>query len=193
MKVLEGALAALPSVERLLQRRETEALIDAHGRIAVTQAVRAVLAAMRAARDTSASEALILERVAERLETDARPSLRPLFNLTGTVLHTNLGRAPLPDEAIEAMAAAARSAVTLEYDLASGKRGERDEHVEKALCRLTGAEAATVVNNNTAAVLLVLNTLAARKEVPTSRGELIEIGGSFRLPEIVARSGCRLR
>ena len=187
------SLAALPSVDRLLQRRESEALIARHGRPAVTEAIRLTLGDMRAARVPEANESVILERVAERLESEARPSLRPVLNLTGTVLHTNLGRAQLPEEAIEAMAAAARNAVNLEYDLESGKRGERDRHVEKLLCRLTGAEAAAVVNNNAAAVLLVLSTLAARKEVPTSRGELIEIGGAFRLPDIMARSGCRLR
>jgi L-seryl-tRNA(Ser) seleniumtransferase len=186
-------LAALPSVDRLLQREETEALMAAHGRPAVTDAIRMELAALRAARTPGIDHDAILARVAERLEREARPSLRPVFNLTGTVLHTNLGRAQLPEEAIEAMAEAARSPVNLEYDLAAGKRGERDEHVEALLCRLTGAEAATVVNNNAAALLLALNTLAARKEVPTSRGELIEIGGSFRLPDIMARSGCRLR
>jgi L-seryl-tRNA(Ser) seleniumtransferase len=163
-----------------------------HGRAAVTDAIRGVLADLRA-RKTLDPEDSILSRVSERLSLEAAPSLRPVFNLTGTVLHTNLGRAQLPEEAIEAMAAAAREAVNLEYDLDAGKRGERDDHVEGLLCRLTGAEAATVVNNNAAALLLVLNTLAARKEVPVSRGELIEIGGSFRLPDIMARSGCRLR
>ncbi len=187
------SLASLPSVDRLLQRQEIEALIAAHGRPAVTDAIRAVLAEMRAGANPVLDIDGILNRVAQRLRAEESPSLRPVFNLTGTVLHTNLGRAQLPDEAIEAMAAAARHPVNLEYDLAAGRRGERDEHVERLLCRLTGAEAATVVNNNAAAVLLVLNTLAARKEVPTSRGELIEIGGAFRLPDIMARSGCRLR
>jgi len=159
----------------------------------VTLAVREVLGELRAAREAGLSETALLERIATRLDQEARPTLRPVFNLTGTVLHTNLGRALLPEAAIEAMVAVARAASNLEYDLADGRRGERDHHVEKLLCALTGAEAASVVNNNAAAVLLVLNTLAQRKEVPTSRGELIEIGGSFRLPDIMARSGCRLR
>jgi L-seryl-tRNA(Ser) seleniumtransferase len=187
------SLASLPSVDRLLQRRESGPLIAAHGRPAVTDAIRTVLSEIRSAPPPLPDTEAILDQVAQRLEAEARASLRPVFNLTGTVLHTNLGRAQLPDEAIEAMAGAARNPVNLEYDLAAGKRGERDAHVEGLLCRLTGAEAATVVNNNAAAVLLVLNTLAARKEVPTSRGELIEIGGAFRLPDIMARSGCRLR
>ena len=167
-------------------------MIAGHGRPAVTDAIRAVLAELRASHKVVAQER-ILEEVAANLEREARPSLRPVFNLTGTVLHTNLGRAQLPEEAIEAMAQAARSAVNLEYDLDEGKRGERDEHVAGLICRLTGAEAATVVNNNAAALLLVLNTLSLKKEVPVSRGELIEIGGSFRLPDIMARAGCRLR
>ncbi|HEX2197811.1 MAG TPA: L-seryl-tRNA(Sec) selenium transferase [Burkholderiales bacterium] len=189
---MHADLQALPSVDRLLRCEQSQVLIARHGRPALTDAIRAVLAGLREARRT-VPESEILERISARLEREARPSLRRVFNLTGTVLHTNLGRAQLPEEAIEAMAAAAREPVNLEYDLEDGRRGERDAHVEALLCRLTGAEAATVVNNNAAAVLLVLNTLASRKEVPVSRGELIEIGGSFRLPDIMARSGCRLR
>jgi L-seryl-tRNA(Ser) seleniumtransferase len=186
-------LAALPSVDRLLRRHEAKALIDAHGRPAVTNCVRAELAALRAAHQGEASESAILERVAARLEREATPTLRPVFNLTGTVLHTNLGRAVLPQEAIDAVVAVAGGASSLEYDLEGARRGEGDSNIAALFCRFPGAQAATVVNNNAAAVLLVLNTLAQRKEVPTSRGELIEIGGSFRLPDIMARSGCRLR
>ena len=190
--------AALPSVERLLRSLEADALIAGFGRPAVTAAIRGVIGDLRESLGADAaapapSESAIVARVAHRLEAEARPSLRPVFNLTGTVLHTNLGRAVLPAEAIDAVAAAARGASNLEYDLAAGERGDRDDHVEAELCRLTGAQAATVVNNNAAAVLLVLNSLALGKEVPTSRGELIEIGGAFRMPDIMARSGCRLR
>jgi L-seryl-tRNA(Ser) seleniumtransferase len=191
--------AAIPSVDRLLRSADAMILIDGYGRQAVTEAVRDDLAALRrrmaaeadgAATDTS--ESAVLARVAAALEAMVAPSLKPVFNLTGTVLHTNLGRAPLPDEAIEAVAAVARGASNLEYNVESGRRGDRDDHLDEWVSKLTGAEAATVVNNNAAAVLLVLNALANRKEVPVSRGELIEIGGAFRIPDIMARAGCKL-
>jgi len=192
------SLASVPSVERLLRHLDSSKLIADHGRAAVVASIRQVLEAVRfTLRADGASEppsdSWIIERVSQQLVRAAQLPLRPVYNLTGTVLHTNLGRAVLPDEAIAAMALAAREPTNLEYDLSSGRRGDRDSHLEDQLCSLTGAEAATVVNNNAAAVLLVLNTLALRKEAPVSRGELIEIGGSFRMPEIMARSGCRLR
>jgi len=173
-----------------------EALIARHGRSIVTGAIRRVLAMVRTeipARETALDDESLIDRIVLQILTQTAPSLRQVFNLTGTILHTNLGRAPLPQEAVEAVITAAREPSNLEFDLETGKRGDRDHHVESALCRLTGAPAATVVNNNAAAVLLVLNTLALRKEVPTSRGELIEIGGSFRMPDIMKRAGCTLR
>ena len=195
-----GSLARLPAVDRVLRRPEVEQCAREHGRELVREAVRAAIGALRdevrrgvrGAPPGGDAESRVAEAAIRRARAAATPSLRPVLNLTGTVLHTNLGRAELPEAAIEAMAEAARSAVNLEFDLATGRRGERDTHVEDWIGRLTGAEAATVVNNNAAAVLLVLNTLAREREVPVSRGELIEIGGSFRLPEIMSRAGCRL-
>ncbi len=168
-------------------------LLERFGRHATTATLRATLAARRAARDFPAPAAAILDAAADSLARQFTASQRPVFNLTGTVLHTNLGRAPLPPEAAEAAAEALRSATTLEFDLATGRRGERDDHIAPLLCQITGAEAATVVNNNAAAVLLVLNTFALGKQVPVSRGELIEIGGAFRIPDIIARAGAVLR
>jgi L-seryl-tRNA(Ser) seleniumtransferase len=183
----------LPSVDALLRAPETEVLLTRFGRTAVTAVLRDVLAAKRAARGFGGTAAAVVNEAADRLIARFATSQRLVFNMTGTVLHTNLGRSPLPPDAAEAAAAALRNATTLEFDLATGRRGERDDHVSSLLCQLTGAEAATVVNNNAAAVVLALNSLALGKEVLVSRGELIEIGGAFRVPDIISRSGAVLR
>ena len=174
-------------------------LADAHGRTLVLQALRATLARLRqptsaaAPTERGALQAHISAQVAAQVQAWLRPSLRPVFNLTGTVLHTNLGRAPLPAVALQAMQTVAAGACNLEFDLDGANRGDRDSHVEALLQRLTGAQAATVVNNNAAALVLLLAALAARKEVIVSRGELVEIGGAFRLPDILQAAGCKLR
>ena len=182
--------AALPAVDRVL--RAAGGLIERHGRALVTEAVRDALAARRAQGDGADVDA-ILAAADAALARLTRKSQRRVFNLTGTVLHTNLGRSPLPEEAIAAAAEAMREPTTLEYDLDGGRRGERDDHVGGWLKRLTGAEAALAVNNNAGALVLALNALAAGKETIVSRGELIEIGGAFRLPDIMARAGTTLR
>jgi L-seryl-tRNA(Ser) seleniumtransferase len=189
-------LRDLPSVDAVLKSAAAAGLLERFGRVASTEAIRVALQDARSAlqageRAAPTAEAIALECFT-RLANEDRPGLRPLFNLTGTVLHTNLGRALLAEAAIEAAVAAMRDAVALEFDLASGQRGERDDHVRGLLCDLAGAEDATVVNNNAAAVLLCLNTLANGREAIVSRGELIEIGGAFRMPDIMARAGARL-
>ena len=189
-------LRNLPSVDGVV--REAPQLVEQWGHERVAAAVRATLEQVRrsmgafAASDRNELREQVVSRVTSRLEQEAKTSLTTVFNLTGTVLHTNLGRASLPVEALDAVQAVARAPTNLEYDLQTGKRGDRDVHVERLICELGGVEAATVVNNNAAAVLLVLNTLAKHAEVPVSRGELVEIGGSFRIPEIMQSSGCAL-
>lgn len=189
------ALRALPSVDRLLSSGPGADLVDTHGRQAATEALRAALDAARAAVRGGApapDAGAICAAAAERLSADAASALRPVLNLTGTILHTNLGRALLAEAAIAAATDAMRHPAALEYDLATGSRGERDDHIAPLICELTGAEAATVVNNNAAAVLITLNTLAEGREAIVSRGELVEIGGAFRIPDIMARAGVRL-
>ena len=188
-----------PSVDKVLQ--EAGPLIERHGRSRILRAVQSLLSELRTAaltHDESKNAvapgiADILKQVEVRLAQQDSPKLKKMFNLTGTVLHTNLGRALLPDVAVQAVVNAMTSASNLEFDLETGKRGDRDDLVEELLCELTGAEAATIVNNNAAAVLLLLNTMAMGKEVIVSRGELVEIGGAFRIPDIMQRAGATLR
>jgi L-seryl-tRNA(Ser) seleniumtransferase len=193
----QSPMRALPSVDAVLARAVAEGLLESYSRAAVVDAVRELLAekrhALRAQPTASVTLDQIVADLAARLRAVDQPRLRRVINATGVVLHTNLGRAPLADQAVQWVADAARHPVNLEYDLERGERGERDELVEGDLCALTGAEAATVVNNNAAAVLLALDALAGGREVIVSRGELIEIGGSFRIPEIMAKSGAVLR
>jgi L-seryl-tRNA(Ser) seleniumtransferase len=188
-----AAASPLPSLDALLRAPGAAVLLATYGRPATVDALRAELESRRAARAFGAEPAALLDAAADALARRFAPSQRPALNLTGTVLHTNLGRAVLPPEAAEAAASALREATTLEIDLATGRRGERDDHIRGLLRDITGAEDATVVNNNAAAILLALNTLAAGREAPVSRGELIEIGGSFRIPEIMASAGAILR
>lgn len=186
----------LPSVDEVLRHEIALAAAARFGRTATAARVREHLDAARAAfaqAPAAPVEAAAVALAATRTLEDAdRPSQRPVFNLTGTVLHTNLGRAVLPEAAIEAVVAAMRSATTLEYDLATGGRGERDDHVRGLVRELTGAEDVVLVNNNAAAVMLVLAALSKGKDTLVSRGELIEIGGSFRMPAIMASAGARL-
>ncbi len=192
-----NAPSHLPSVDKLLQHPRTAALLDSYGKAQCTQAIRAALGEARsrwlakAGSNAEGADAL-LDAAEQKLQQLFAPRLKAVYNLTGTVLHTNLGRALLPQEAIDAVVQAMATPSNLEYDLADGGRGDRDDLVEDLVCRLTGAEAATIVNNNAAAVLLVLSTLARDKEVVVSRGELVEIGGAFRIPDVMTRAGARL-
>jgi L-seryl-tRNA(Ser) seleniumtransferase len=197
----DNPLRRLPAVARVLEEAALAEVRQSYGTAAVTTAVRHVLAELRqrlqAGHSLSQAEltpAHLAQQALLQLQRQRLPSLRPVINATGIVLHTNLGRAPLSEAAAQAAYEAARSYVNLELDLSSGKRSHRQVHVRHALCRLSGAEAATVVNNCAAATILVLRTVAGGgKEVLISRGQLIEIGGSFRIPDIMAVSGATLR
>jgi L-seryl-tRNA(Ser) seleniumtransferase len=204
--VPQSGLRQLPSVDRLLGGEAATGWLAAYPRALVVEEIRAAIEEARraigggerengqppAAGDKAAVEAGIAAEVGRRLERHSRPSLGPVINATGVILHTNLGRAPLSASALEAIAATAGGYSNLEYDLAAGGRGRRDVHAAALLERLLGAPA-LVVNNNAAAIFLVLNELAAGGEVVVSRGELIEIGDGFRIPDILAKSGARLR
>ncbi len=190
-------LRELPSIDRLLNHARCAALLKRYNRDYVTHQCRSALDRVRAnirqGKAGRLDDDTILDHVEAQIEFDSRPGHIRVVNATGTILHTNLGRALLAQAAIDAMLAVAGNPINLEYDLGAGKRGKREETLEHLLVELTGAEAATMVNNNAAAVLLGLNSLAQGKEVIVSRGELIEIGGAFRIPEIMAKSGAILR
>jgi L-seryl-tRNA(Ser) seleniumtransferase len=193
VKVETVMLRHLPSVDAVLRTAKAADAAARYGRPAVVAAVRQTLSAARVDGVVPEGSDGVASAALKRLELAERPNLRPVFNLTGTVLHTNLGRALLSDAAVAAAQAAMRHAVALEFDLGASRRGDRDDLVRDLICELTGAPDATLVNNNAAAVLLVLNTLAKGREAVVSRGELIEIGGAFRMPEIMSRAGARLR
>ena len=189
----------IPSIEQLRQRPAIRVLEAQFGADATLDALRATAAGVR--RAIAGGERLDADAVVARVESDAavrlgetfRPSLAPVVNATGVIIHTNLGRAPLASAAIARVADIARGYSSLEYDVARGGRGRRDVHAETLLCRLTGAESAVVVNNNAAATMIALAALASGREVIVSRGELVEIGGGFRVPDVMAQSGAVLR
>ncbi|GAB4286928.1 MAG: L-seryl-tRNA(Sec) selenium transferase [Coriobacteriia bacterium] len=189
-------LRALPKVDRLLEREDVAALAAVHPRSLVVESVRAAIDATRAdvlaGRLSAVSEDDVVVRAADTLERSARRSLHRVINASGIVVHTNLGRSPLASSAIDAVVDVAAGYSTLEYDVESGERGSRHVHVESLLTRLTGAEAAMAVNNNASAVLLGLAGLARGKEAIVSRGQLVEIGGSFRIPDIMRESGATM-
>lgn len=185
----------LPSVDKMLEQPATAAALAHFGRDAVLSAIRQLLEESRAAiaaGEDAPDLAELSERLQSRLAAAAQPSIRPLLNATGVIIHTNLGRAPLSQAALQAMHSVGQGYSNLEYDLAEGRRGSRYSHAEALLCELTGAEAALVVNNNAAALMLLLRGVAAGREVVISRGELVEIGGGFRIPDILRQSGARL-
>jgi L-seryl-tRNA(Ser) seleniumtransferase len=192
---IQEELCKLPSIDRLLQEETVAELVEKWGHELTVEASReAQDAARRAIRDGAPCPppAALAREAGERLATRLRPTLRPAINATGVIVHTNLGRAPLSAEARAAMDAVALGYSNLEYNLEAGRRGSRYVHAEEILCRLTGAETALVVNNNAAALLLILMTFARGREVIISRGQLVEIGGGFRIPDVMRQSGATL-
>ncbi len=197
------ALRKIPSVEEVLSRQEMVNLLKSHPRAVVVEAVRRGLGQLReeilrereafATNEKSFTFEALLPRFMTEIDLLVQPKLRRTINATGIVIHTNLGRAPLHPLALKQIVEVAKAYSNLEYDLVRGERGDRYAHVEEMLCRLSGAESALVVNNNAGAVLLCLNTLAEGKEVIISRGELVEIGGAFRIPDVMKRSGAILK
>jgi L-seryl-tRNA(Ser) seleniumtransferase len=195
-------LRALPAVDELLRHPQSQAHLKIHSKELVVQSIRRVLERKRQgllwsadeqeASSVEMSQEHLLSAIREELAAARRPSLRPVINATGVVLHTNLGRAPLSAETLGNIIDIARGYSNLEFDLSTGERGSRYSHVEEILCRISGAESALVVNNNAGAVLLALNSLAEGKEVIVSRGQLVEIGGSFRIPDVMRKSGAFL-
>jgi len=191
----------IPAIDQLRQRGAVRALEAQFGADATVTALREAASTVRSAiaggdltlTDDDSVAGRIESTAASRLRAAFRPSLEPVINATGVIIHTNLGRAPLAAAAIDRVVEVARGYASLEYDLGRGARGQRDVHAEALLCRLTGAEAAVVVNNNAAATMIVLAALAAGREVLVSRGELVEIGGGFRVPDVMAQSGATLR
>jgi L-seryl-tRNA(Ser) seleniumtransferase len=192
---LQEELRKLPSVDRLLQEEPVAALVARWGHGLTVESARETLEKarqdVRGGKACPSTEALVMD-VGERLAAQLQPTLRPAINATGVIVHTNLGRAPLSSEACAAMDAVALGYSNLEYDLEAGQRGSRYVHAEELLCRLTGAEAALVVNNNAAALLLILMSLARGREVVISRGQLVEIGGGFRIPDVMRQSDATL-
>lgn len=196
---MENPFRALPSVSQLLDSPPLKKLIQNVNHNVVADGVRSFLDNLRQQMSSAAEKfelptsSELAEKIASWLQQERRPALRPVINGTGILLHTGLGRAPLAETAIQAIERVARGYSSLELDLASGERGQRAEIVRRLLCELTGAEDAVVVNNNAAATMLALATMAAQREVVVSRGQLVEIGGSYRLPEVMTCAGCRLR
>lgn len=189
-------LRKLPSVEKILGSEEIQAEVDKYSRVLVTKVVQEVITTIRQQLlqgDACPSGEEITEKIRQHLTQEGLALLRPVLNGTGVILHTNFGRAPLSQEALASVVTSSQNYCNLEYDLFSGERGLRAQGVTKLLCTLTGAESALVVNNNAGAVFLIITALAKGKEVIISRGELVEIGGGFRIPEILEQSGACLR